>query len=816
MNYPKKVKTTCAYCGVGCGLEVVPTPSDSYTIQGDRHHPANKGDLCPKGAFLGETLNHETRLLQPELYGEPSSIEEAVTKTAQKIKHALDNHGKESIHFYVSGQLLTEDYYVANKLMKGYIGTANIDTNSRLCMSSTSAGHKLAFGADIVPGVYEDLDQADLVVVVGSNITWCHPVLAKRIHKRKTPPTIVTIDPRSTEIARDSALHLQIKPGTDTILFAGLLHHIAQHGHLDLNYLDRHVDNSSKAIQSVKAYSITQVAVECGLPADEVSQFYRLFSQTEKVVTLFAQGINQSTNGTKKVQSIINCHLATGRIGKPGMGPFSLTGQANAMGGREMGGMAHLLTCHLDLNQQDHQQLTKDFWQSPSICSSPGVKATEVVDKILDGTIKVLWVMGTNPLISLPQSNRTKKAFQKLDTLIVSDCSQKNTSLEFAHIKLPAAPWSEKDGTVTNSERMISRQRAFAPMPDQVRADWWLVAKVAQKLGFQGFDYLHPSEIFREISELSGYRNKGERAFDISLYSNITKHEYDALTPFSWPVRQSTDIPKIKRFFGEGGFFTPNGKAQMAEVVAPSGKQQNSKKYPFLLNTGRMRDQWHTMTRSGLSHRLMRFQHTPFLEVSPIDLNLLNIEDNQLVLVESAHGKILTKVVQNQAQLSGHVFFPFHWNKSHSNQGCINKLVGPYYDPISGQPDYKATPVHIRPVSDTISGYIISKFPLELGPTLYLTKAHLGPFHHYEFAHSNQDHEWLTRLKNLISSKVQHLASYHDEQIGSYRYVGYQKGHAMVGLYYSQSSHIPDAKWLHNQFSHAPQTDQASLLSGHA
>jgi len=444
----KAVKTTCPYCGVGCGL-IARSKGHQITLKGDKTHPANLGRLCSKGAALADTIDLDGRLLHPEINGQQCDWDTALQTIAERFAATIARHGPDAVACYVSGQLLTEDYYVANKLMKGFIGSANIDTNSRLCMSSVVAAQKRAFGSDTVPGCYEDLEQAELVVLAGSNAAWCHPVLFQRIQaaKERFPERrMVVIDPRRTASAESADLHLAIAPGTDARLWNGLLHYLRQHDRLDFGYLEQHCQGFAATLEAAaqSAGSIPVVARSCGLPEAQIARFYQWFSQTEKVVSAFSQGINQSTSGTDKVNAIINCHLLSGRIGRPGMGPFSFTGQPNAMGGREVGGLANQLAAHMALDNPQHRQRVQSFWDAPHMAERPGYKAVSLFQAIGEVRVKAVWIMGTNPMVSLPDADRARAALSQCDFVAVSDCVRHTDTTALAHVLLPTLAWGEK------------------------------------------------------------------------------------------------------------------------------------------------------------------------------------------------------------------------------------------------------------------------------------------------------------------------------------------------------------------------------------
>ena len=558
------IRTTCPYCGVGCGVlarSIIDGagPAESAEIMGDPDHPANFGRLCSKGAALGETLSLGDRLLTPVAYGKETDWSYALDLVARRFREAIDKHGPDSVAIYASGQILTEDYYVANKLMKGFIGSANIDTNSRLCMASSVAGHKRAFGSDTVPGTYEDLELADLVVLVGSNLAWCHPVLYQRLTaaREQRDIKVVVIDPRRTTTAEIADVHLAIAPGADVLLFNGLLAHLAAADRLDHAYIADFTRGFGGALAAASGLMLGEIAEATDLPASDIATFYELFAATPRVVTVYSQGVNQSSAGTDKVNAILNCHLATGRIGQPGSGPFSVTGQPNAMGGREVGGLSNMLAAHMELADPLHRKLVQTFWQSPRMAERPGYKAVELFEAVGAGKIKALWIIGTNPVDSLPEADRVRDALEACPFVVVSDVIRQTDTTEIADVLLPSAAWGEKQGTVTNSERRISRQRAFLQHPGDAEPDWWQLCEVAKRMGFaDAFDYAGPAEIFAEYATLTGTENDGRRDLDISAYATISSTAYDALEPFQWPRPHRTS-PTSTRFFANGGFYTP-------------------------------------------------------------------------------------------------------------------------------------------------------------------------------------------------------------------------------------------------------------------
>jgi assimilatory nitrate reductase catalytic subunit len=728
---PKPVATTCPYCGVGCGVIAGAGEDGRVAIAGDPSHPANRGKLCVKGSTLGETLSLEGRLLHPMMRTRTGAMERvsweaALDAVAEGFRRAIAAGGPDATAFYLSGQLLTEDYYAANKLMKGFVGTANVDTNSRLCMASSVAGHRRAFGSDTVPGVYEDLDEADLLVLVGSNTAWCHPILWQRMlaaqHERGA--RIVVIDPRRTATAAEADLVLQIRPGTDTALFAGLLVHLAEAGATDAAYLADHTTGFDEGLARAReiAPTLAATAAATGLPKADVATFFAWFTATARTVTLYSQGVNQSAQGTDKVSAILNCHLATGRIGRQGMGPFSLTGQPNAMGGREVGGLANMLAAHMGFSASEVDRVRR-FWGAPRIAEHEGLKAVQMFDAVARGGIRAMWVMGTNPAASMPRADAVRAALGGLDLLVVSDNVLSTDTIQSgAHILLPAAAWGEKDGTVTNSERRISRQRGFLPLPGEARPDWWIIAEVAKRLGFsEAFAWPNAAAIFREHAALSSFENRGSRDFDIGGLACVSDAQYDELSPVQWPVRNHTDRG-LKRFFASGGFYTTDGRARLVAVAPPALQDPPDAGRPFLLNTGRTRDQWHTMTRTGKAPTLGRHAPEPCLAIHPDDAASAGLADGTMVRVATAHGDAVLRLAVDAGQRRGEIFAPIHWTAETAAAARIGALVQAATDPYSGQPELKATAASLQPVTVTTEGFLLARGRPAADPGLLWTR----------------------------------------------------------------------------------------------
>ncbi len=801
------VKTTCPYCGTGCGLIAEVGADGTASVKGDIEHPANYGRLCSKGATLGETLDLEGRLLQPQVNGAEVGWDTALAAVADGLRDTIERHGPEAVAFYVSGQLLTEDYYVANKLMKGYLGSANIDTNSRLCMASSVAGHKRAFGSDSVPCSYEDLERAKLIVLVGSNAAWCHPVLYQRIMqaRRDNPDLLlVIVDPRSTASCEGADLHLPLAPGSDAVLFNGLLTWLHAQGEQNPLFTTHHTQGMDEALAAAQASSpdVAAVAAACELEPEAVREFFRLYARTERVVTVYSQGINQSSSGTDKVNAIINCHLYTGRIGRPGMGPFSFTGQPNAMGGREVGGLANQLAAHMNIENEDHRALVQRFWNAPRMAAQTGRKAVDLFRAIETGTIKAVWIMGTNPVVSLPDADRARAALQNCPLVIVSDCMADTDTVRLAHIRLPALAWGEKDGTVTNSERRISRQRAFLPAPGAARPDWWIVAQVARQLGHgTAFAWDTPAAIFREHAALSGLANDGSRGFDIGALRDIDDDTYARLRPVQWPV--TAGAPNgTARLFGDGRFHTADGRARFVAVTPQPPKAAVDSDFPLRLNTGRLRDQWHTMTRTGKSIRLASHDPEPCAVLHPRDAAALDIDDGALVQLRSPLGTVVMRAEVSAAQRPGSVFAPMHWNDRYSAQGRINTLVAAHTDPHSGQPESKHAVAAVAPLHAAWHGLLLSRRRLAPG-TDYWSCTRIAGAWRYRMAGTAMPAEWPAEARALLCAAENDVGwiEYLDSAGGRYRAARLVHGRLESCLFIAPGNELPDSGWLETLFA---------------
>ncbi len=814
------IQTTCPYCGVGCGISAkVDTNEHSLEISGDQSHPANFGRLCSKGSALGETIELKSRLLQPTVYGLETSWSEALDLVADTFSNIIKNHGPDAVAIYGSGQLLTEDYYVANKLMKGFIGSGNMDTNSRLCMSSSVAGHKRAFGADTVPGCYEDFERAELIVLIGSNASWCHPVAFQRIRaaKEANPALkIVVIDPRRTSSCDIADLHLSLASGSDAWLFNGLLQYLKQQNVLDQAYIKNYTEGFDAALK-LASIAIEQVAQHCGLTQEAVQCFYDWFAGHKKVMSLYSQGINQSSSGTDKVNAIINCHLATGSIGKPGSGPFSLTGQPNAMGGREVGGLSHQLAAHMDFSNSKDIDRVARFWNTDNIAQKPGYPAVELFDAIYEGKVKAVWIMGTNPVVSLPNADKVKLALQNCEFVVVSDCIKYTDTTALAHVLLPAQGWSEKDGTVTNSERRISRQRALFKPVGHAKPDWWIITQVARRLGFeQAFAYQSPADIFREHAALSGFENNGQRDFDISAFAGITEQAYESLQPTQWPVNQTYPQGRA-RLFEDGKFFTASGKAQFISISPCAPVNLPDEVYPLILNTGRLRDQWHTMTRTALATKLNQHKTEPFVEVHEVDAKRFGLVANGLALLESALGSMLARVNITDSQLPGNLFVPMHWTEQYAGRGRMGALVNPVVDPHSKQPESKHTPVRIKSYQPVWQGFILSRREITMTVPEYWVKVNGEHYYRYELAGLIQPLSWQDWTKKYLDDgEALNWQEYQDPGQGNYRAAHIVDNRLESVIFIDSGSRLPVRNWLCGLFAKAEldKTERMALLTG--
>ncbi|WP_041853127.1 nitrate reductase [Vibrio antiquarius] len=695
-------KTTCPYCGVGCGIEI-----SNNKIIGDALHPANSGSLCVKGVALAESLKMPSRLLYPKLREKEVSWQSVTDLIAQEIHQAKAEFGPDSVAMYVSGQLLTEDYYVANKLMKGYVGSANIDTNSRLCMSSAVAAHVRAFGEDVVPVNYDDIDNTELLVICGANTAWTHPVLFRRIQQaRENNPNLklVVIDPRETVTAQQADLHLPIKNDGDVSLFNGLIKFLIEQQCIDSEYINSYTESFSALAEEVSdlRYDVTNLTSSIGISEEKLTTFFQWFAQSPTVITLFCQGVNQAENGVDKGNAIINAHLASGKIAKSGCGPFSITGQPNAMGGREVGGLANQLAVHRAFDSESIKQV-QAFWDSPEIATKPGLKAVELFEAVERGEIKVLWIMATNPVVSLPDNQMVKRALEACPVVIVSDITAESDVAKYADVLLPAVGWGEKQGMVTNSERRMSRQRQFQVPPGEAKPDWWAISQVGQALcelekAQNGFAFTSEHAVFREYAAMTGMNADSPLKLDLSQHANLTEQEYEEWVPTQWGGG---------RPFADGIYSHPDGKARF--VVTSELPQRLERAKGWWLNTGRQRDQWHTMTRTGHIAHLAASELEPTVYMNTLSATQNRLKAGQLIKLfqPTSNTGIYAKVAIDEGLGFQELFMSMHWAGRYGGESSVNAIVNSVKDPISGQPAFKSSYVEVQDAAVKTYGMFI-------------------------------------------------------------------------------------------------------------
>jgi assimilatory nitrate reductase catalytic subunit len=708
-----ETRSTCPYCGVGCGVVIESDGAQITGVRGDPDHPANFGRLCTKGSTLHltatATVTRQTRLLQPMRRatrgGEPAPIawDAALGGAVDKFEQVIRDHGPDAVGFYVSGQLLTEDYYVFNKLAKGLIGTNNIDTNSRLCMSSAVAGYKQTLGADAPPACYDDLKHAECLFIVGSNAAWAHPILFRRIEDAKAANPgmkIIVADPRRTDTVEIADLFLPIQPGTDVMLFNGMLHLMLWEGWTDNGYIAAHTSGFDALKATVRECTPDKVAQICGISKEDLLAAARMFATSTATLSLYCQGLNQSSSGTAKNAALINLHLATGQIGKPGAGPFSLTGQPNAMGGREVGGLANLLSAHRDLANPAHRAEVAALWNLPSVPEKPGKTAVEMFQAAADGEIRALWIACTNPAQSMPDQAPVRRALERAEFVVVQEAFSTTSTCAFADLLLPATTWGEKEGTVTNSERRISRVRPAVPAPGEARHDWSIAVDFArrleQRLGRTAtlFPYDSAELVWNEHREST-------RGRDLDI-TGMSYAMLETAGPQQWPLKEGETTGRA-RLYEDGIFPTPDGRARFADTVYKPVAEAREARYPFSLNTGRLRDQWHGMSRTGTVGRLFGHVAEPVVQMNAQDMARRQLTDGDLVHLTSKRGSILLPARASAEIGLSQAFVAMHWGEEYLS-GCsstgaplagINALTSPVYCPTSKQPELKHTPVKI-------------------------------------------------------------------------------------------------------------------------
>jgi ferredoxin-nitrate reductase len=708
-------RTTCCYCGVGCGIVVHKDRNGKLHVEGDKDHPVNRGMLCSKGMNLHYTVMDKTdRLLYPEMrYNKQMqrqrvSWDVALERAAAVFKTLIEKYGPESVAFYASGQCLTEEYYVVNKMMKGFIGSNNIDTNSRLCMSSAVAAYKMSLGEDSVPVCYDDIELADCIYVAGANPAWCHPIIWRRVEaaKAKNPNLkIIVSDPRKTQTASYANVHLQVKPGTDIVLHHAIGRALIENGDIDLAFIKDHTEGFENYRDKVMQRTIAEAAAICDVSKELILEAANYIGSSKGFMTMWTMGLNQSVIGVNKNLSLINLNLITGHIGKPGSGPFSLTGQPNAMGGREVGGLANLLPAHRNLASEEDRKFVQGFWKGKPISAKAGYTATEMFEALNDGRLKAIWIMGTNPLVSLPDARMVEEGLKKAKFVVVQECSSKPETLKYADVVLPAATWAEKEGTMTNAERRIALLSKIVDAPGESLPDAEILCRFANKMGFNGFDFENFSEIYAEHCRLTKDTN-----IDISgLSYDILREKRSAQWPYKLRSRKSEagsqhnepqneeDYFGTPRLFTDKIFHTPSKKAIIHAVDDGNQSESTTKDLPLVLTTGRIRDQWHTMTKTGKVSRLKQHIANAFLEIHPDDAEAGDIEENDLVDIINGRGNVRVKAKLSNDIKKGVVFLPMHWGKILNNDlNRANNLTNNLVDPISKEPDFKFSAVQVK------------------------------------------------------------------------------------------------------------------------
>ncbi|WP_395700637.1 molybdopterin-dependent oxidoreductase [Aquabacterium sp.] len=710
----RETRSTCPYCGVGCGVIIESTGDQITGVRGDPAHPANFGRLCSKGSTLALTatqaITQQVRLLQPQRRPargappQPVGWDGAMAEAAERIAGTVQRHGPDAVGFYISGQLLTEDYYVFNKLAKGLLGTNNIDTNSRLCMSSAVAGYKATLGADAPPACYDDLQHAATVFVTGANPAWAHPILFRRLEdaRRANPAQrLIVVDPRRTETAAMADLHLQLLPGSDIALYHAMLHVMLWEGWTDTAYIAAHTSGFDALKARVREFTPKEAAVATGLKAEDIVQAARWFATAPATLSLYCQGLNQSSSGTAKNAALINLHLATAQIGRAGAGPFSLTGQPNAMGGREVGGLANLLSAHRDLANPEHRSEVARLWGVPDVPAKPGKSAVEMFQAAADGEIKALWIACTNPAQSMPDQATVRRALERAEFVVVQEAFASTATARHADLLLPATSWGEKDGTVTNSERRISRVRPAVAAPGQARHDWAIVLDLARRLEARLrpgqptlFPYEGPESIWNEHREST-------RGRDLDI-TGLSYAMLDSAGPQQWPLREGAPAGRA-RLYEDGQFPTADGRAKFFDTPFVPLAEPRDARYPFSLTTGRLRDQWHGMSRTGTLGRLFGHQPEPSVDLHPQDMARLNLRNGDLVHLTSRRGSIVLPAQASEAIAPAQAHVAMHWgDEVVGGRGAsgrpmtgINALTSAAFCPTSMQPELKHTAIKV-------------------------------------------------------------------------------------------------------------------------
>ncbi|HVW14368.1 MAG TPA: molybdopterin-dependent oxidoreductase [Mucilaginibacter sp.] len=698
-NTANKLTSTCCYCGVGCGVVIHKEKNDNISVEGNKDYPVNRGMLCNKGMNLHYTVNDRSdRLLYPQMRYNRSlpmqrvSWNEALDRVAAVFKTFINKYGPDSVAIYASGQCLTEEYYVINKLMKGFIGSNNIDTNSRLCMSSAVAAYKMALGEDSVPVCYDDIELADCFYVIGANPAWCHPILWRRVenHKAVNPNAkIIIVDPRVTDSCSIADLHLRLNPGTDVTLNHAIGRLLIENGDIDIDFVRNHTEGFEAYSSLVFQRTLSEAAQICGLDEEDIRLAARYIGDVKGFISMWTMGLNQSSVGVNKNLSLINLNLITGHIGKPGSGPLSLTGQPNAMGGREVGGLANLLPAHRDLNNPQHREDVQKFWDGTTISPAPGLTATEMFKALDEGRLKAIWILCTNPVTSMPNARFVERALKKAKFVVVQEISNKPETLAFADVILPAAAWAEKEGTMTNSERRISYLNKIIEPPGEALPDAEIICRFAQKMGYKGFDFENAAAIYAEHARLTS-----KTSIDISGLSHDSIKENGSV---QWPYKKKSKMAGTPRLFTDNTFYTPSQKAVIHNVPDTLSAETTDPDYPFILTTGRIRDQWHTMSKTGKVNKLNQHLKEAFAEINPADAEALRLKDGDVAVINSRRGEVRVKAKITPAIKKGVIFIPMHWGKIlGSDLNRANNITNDVVDPISKEPDFKYCAVSVQ------------------------------------------------------------------------------------------------------------------------
>ena len=760
------IKSACPYCGVGCGVEV----KKNGEIVGDFSHPANQGALCVKGSALGESLKMPSRLLYPRVNGKQMDWQSTIEEISEKMHSTIKEYGPQAVGMYVSGQLLTEDYYVANKLMKGFVGSSNIDTNSRLCMSSAVAAHVRAFGEDLVPVNYDDLNYADLIVIIGANTAWTHPIIFRRIQQaREVNPNLklVVIDPRKTVTAEQADLHLALENDGDVLLFNGLSRYLLDTGSIDTDFIAKHTNDFDTLRKEIAKphYELQAVSDDLAVNPTLLRTFFQWFASSPNVISLFCQGVNQSESGTDKANTIINTHLLAGKIAKQGSGPFSITGQPNAMGGREVGGLANQLAVHREFDPDSIKQVSQ-FWNTANTATQPGLKAVDLFNAVESGDIRFLWIIATNPAVSMPDSAQIRRALEKCDCVVVSDITAQTNTAHYADILLPAAGWGEKQGMVTNSERCMTRQRQFIQPPGEAKADWWILSQVGKnlchKMGIaSGFEFESEADVFREYAALTEINKNTPLQLDISALKNLSDTDYHNWQPQAWPL----DGRSVLTVKGTQAitFPTHNGKANLVLTKTEAshnaiGEHEASLNKEWWLNSGRQRDQWHTMTRTGHISHLAASEVEPTVYLHPLAAEQAELKAGHIVEISHTNTKqsttkpditkpstakqdqnIITKSIKarlafDEGLTHQQAFMSMHWSGLFGGESRVNQTLFGDVNPYSGQPAFKSQQIQIQAAE-------IGSYGLALGIDLSKQNWQYMSLQHVEFTQTRSTSE---------------------------------------------------------------------------